>query len=238
MLGLLSFNSEVLMISHQYQCVFIHIPKTAGTSIERKLGHFDADGPDGYIPRNVQDHRPLRRLEPVSLGALSSAILRNLGSASALRRVITRYRSRELSRRQFDSYYKFSIVRNPWSRALSWYKNVMRDNVIKAKLKMEEGRSFKEFMQLYGGMWALKPQLDWLRNARGQVAMDFIGRFETLEQDFSTICDAIGVTDKTLPRLVISDKADSEEHFDTVTIDLVYKKYKEEIKMFGYEFEG
>jgi len=228
------------MISHQYNCVFIHIPKTAGTSIERKLGHFDANlvGPDGFIPQDVQDHRTIRQLEPVSLGALSSAMFRNLGSASALREVVARYRSRELSRRQFDSYYKFTIVRNPWSRALSWYKNVMRDEVLKARLKVEASCSFEEFMTTRGDTWGLKSQLHWIRNAKKQVAMDVIGKFETLEQDFSTICDAIGVTDKTLPRLVISDTAHHEHHFAAATIDLVYKKYRKEIRLFGYEFDG
>jgi hypothetical protein len=84
----------------------------------------------------------------------------------------------------------------------------------------------------------LRPQLYWIKNAKGQVAMDFIGKFETLEQDFAAICDAIGVKDKTLPRLVISTEEHNEQHFDADTIDLIYNRYKEEIKLFGYEFEG
>lgn len=47
------------MISHRRKR--IHIPKTAGTSIEQKLEHFDA-AKDG-----VQDHRRLRDVEPISL---------------------------------------------------------------------------------------------------------------------------------------------------------------------------
>ena len=129
-------------------------------------------------------------------------------------------------------------MRNPWSRALSWYKNVMIDKTHKASLNIEGSCSFKEFMQTHGSTWALRPQLFWLKNAKGQVAMDFIGKFETLEQDFATICDAIGVQDKTLPRLVISDKEHNEQHYDAETIDLIYDKYKVEIKMFGYAFEG
>ena len=29
------------MVSHKHKCIFIHIPKCAGTSIEEALGHFD-----------------------------------------------------------------------------------------------------------------------------------------------------------------------------------------------------
>jgi hypothetical protein len=114
----------------------------------------------------------------------------------------------------------------------------MIDRAHKASLNIDGSCSFTEFMKSHSDTWALKPQLYWIKNAKGQVAMDFIGKFENLEPDFATICDAIGITDKTLPRLVMSAKKANEDHFDSEVIDLVYKKYKEEIKLFGYEFEG
>ena len=43
------------MISHRHRCIFIHIPKTAGTSIEERLA-------DGSL-RGRQDHRSIRNLE-------------------------------------------------------------------------------------------------------------------------------------------------------------------------------
>jgi hypothetical protein len=46
------------MISHKYKCIFIHIPKCAGTSIEEALGHFD-----DYTGVDAQDHRMIRYLE-------------------------------------------------------------------------------------------------------------------------------------------------------------------------------
>ena len=114
----------------------------------------------------------------------------------------------------------------------------MIDSAHKASLNIDGSCSFTEFMKTHGGAWALRPQLYWIKNAKGQVAMDFIGKFENLEHDFSTVCGAIGIADKTLPRLVISAKKANEHHFDSEAIDLVYRKYKEEIKLFGYEFEG
>ena len=46
------------MISHEHKCIFIHIPKCAGTSIESALGHLD-----GHAGRGGQDHRSIRTIE-------------------------------------------------------------------------------------------------------------------------------------------------------------------------------
>ena len=51
------------MISHKHKCIYIHIPKTAGTSIEYKFGHFKE------LKRGVQDHRTIGEMEPVPFGA-------------------------------------------------------------------------------------------------------------------------------------------------------------------------
>ena len=39
------------MISHKHQCIFVHIPKCAGTSIASALGHLD-----NHTGRGGQDH--------------------------------------------------------------------------------------------------------------------------------------------------------------------------------------
>jgi sulfotransferase famil protein len=67
------------VISHQYGCIFIHIPKTGGKSVQR------------FFRTNWQNHKD-----------------------------ISRY-AQELDPRIFKSYYKFTVVRNPWDRIVSDY---------------------------------------------------------------------------------------------------------------------
>ena len=68
------------MISHQYKCIFIHIPKTGGTSIENVLSQDKSKG---------SDHRLLHEYSNCS---------------------------------DFDSYFKFAVVRNTYDRIWSIYR--------------------------------------------------------------------------------------------------------------------
>lgn len=217
-----------LMISHDLQCIFIHIPKTAGTSIEQKLGHFKT------FRRGVQDHRTVRDLQPLGVRDLLHP------SRARLLRTLVRHRLRRepaLSRRQFDTYFKFTFVRNPWARVFSWYQNVLRDPHHQANLRIQPECSFADFLQNHAQQPALRPQLDWLRDHFGRIPLDFIGRFENLADDFTRVCDRLGIEDATLPHLITGSGEDYSAHYDDLTRRLVAQRYAEEISMFGYRFE-
>ncbi|MEQ9299453.1 MAG: sulfotransferase family 2 domain-containing protein [Cyclobacteriaceae bacterium] len=211
------------MISHRHQCIFIHIPKTGGTSIERALGHFD------ILKKGVQDHQLLSEIEPLD----RISVCRYRVNRHILRRNVD-YRP-ELSRNQYRRYFKFSIVRNPWARVYSWYRNTIRDVSHRNMPSIPVDCKFDYFVRTYLDHWMLQPQTNWLVNRSGRIDVDFIGKFESLSIDFSRISDKLGL-DLELPHLLDSGKAKYQEAYDDDSISIVGAKYSEEIDLFGYKF--
>jgi hypothetical protein len=127
------------------------------------------------------------------------------------------------------SYFKFAFDRNPWDRQVSAYHFRYR--------RKATPPSFADF-------------LDHDRRARlnnyeiysldGDVCVDFLGRFENLEEDFRHALDAIGLKfEHELPRAKAGIRLDGKHYrtyYDNHTRDLVGGWYQREIKLLGYSF--
>ena len=148
----------------------------------------------------------------------------------------------------WNNYYKFSITRNPWDRAVSyffWEKR--RDPAINPQKKIYHhlGVPFNELDQLRrlfsnyikNASW---PNNDCFYTINDQLCTDFIIRYEKLPEDYSKVVKKLGLPASTLPRLkggVRKQPYHYSDYYDEESIAIVADRHKNDIRLFDYEFE-
>ena len=113
----------------------------------------------------------------------------------------------------------------------------MRDDHHKKRFGVSNSCSFKDFLKNHLDQFELKTQLYWITNKKEEIPMDFIGRFENLEDDFSYVADVLIIANENLPKLVVGDGQHYSQFYDAEMKDIIYKRYREEIFFFKYDFE-
>ena len=201
-------------ISYKHNCIFVHIPKCAGTSIEFALGmHGDQKNIGKIECKNITKNE--KTLFGGSLQHLSS---------TQIQKIIKNY----------EEFFKFSFVRNPWDRAVSL------SLFHSAEKQKDKDMSKSEFQKVLTDRMQSSPpwfknQTDYITNKDGEITVDFIGRFENLEQDFKKIAEKIGV-DKTLEKRMKLNRRKDEDYYNDETKEIIAEKYSDDIDYFGYKF--
>jgi len=171
-----------------------------------------------YLPRTEtrgewrvkQSLRPCDQLECIFVHipkAAGNSVTRSLFGCGVGHRSIHEYRG--IFGEDFQSYFKFTVVRNPFTRVVSAYEFLKQGG---HPAWPNDGRYRDEVLCKYSGfesfvleklneaIWEQKhfrPQAKFLMLG-GELGVDFVARLETLEEDFEFICEQLGV-DRELP---------------------------------------
>ena len=201
------------MISFQKRFLFVHIPKTAGNSIQSILRDYSED--ELVALRDEQD-------------GIERFGLRNPKYKIKKHSTLIEYKT-ALGEAQFGPLYKFTCVRNPWDRMVSLYFTPTQSpgpwDRKKFKKVISEALSVSEYLQLD------KREKDPFGN------VDYIIRFEDLTNDFCTVCGMLGISPATLPRYNRSSREDYSKYYDDELRELVRTRFAAEIERFAYTFE-
>jgi len=221
-----------MIISHRLKYIFFHVPKTAGTSVAEVLlsSAFmpDVVGKWEGMPKHKLKEKPLMDW--------------NLKQHSNVQQ--TRQYFEEYTNKNFDEYFKFGFIRNPWDRQVSIYEYYMQ-NVLN-----QRNPSYKnvELAQKYRNKPASKfltevvspTQSDFICDEYDNNAMNYIGKFESLKKDLGIILSNIvpGIS-KSYWKLEHTNKTvrnSYKEYFDEESSLVIKKTHHKDIELGDYTF--
>jgi len=185
-------------------CIFVHIPKAAGTSVAHGL--FGC----GVGHKSIYEYHKI-------FGA------------------------------DFHRYFKFAVVRNPFSRVVSAYESLKRggnpvwpnadryrDEVL-CRYDGFESFVLEELDRAVRDRRHFRPQWRFLM-LDGELAVDYMARLETLEEDFEFICEKLGV-DRELPHRneTRDDRPPLTSYYERAEVaDAVRTVYADDFSLLGY----
>ncbi len=169
---------------------------------------------------------------------------------------LPRVKPREI--KNFFHYFKFAFVRNPWDRILSCYldkikqdknfnddyfKNGVAKHFIRFQ-RFKAGMKFNDFVKVVSRIpdedadAHFMSQYRRVYNKKSELLVDYLGRFENLENDFMKVMKKCGIENISLPHIHSSNrKKHYSEYYDEKTKKMIAKRYKKDIKLLNYKFE-
>lgn len=180
--------------------IFIHINKTAGTSIGRAIGL------------------------PVKRHLMATEVIELIGMDA------------------WNQAYKFTVVRNPWDKVVSHYEYRRKKNKTEIAsrnicfadwVRMTYGQNKDPFF--YNNPRSFQPQVEWLKDTNCVISMDYIIKFESINEGFDHVREEIGL-DAELPHLNASTRADYRGYYNDETRAIVARWFSEDLETFSYKF--
>lgn len=218
-----------MLLSIKYKFLFVHIAKTGGTSVRTALQPLRWRDP-WYYPMFL-----CSRFSHMSGHRIGSKFPRHSKIIAAREMLPAEF---------FGSLYKFSFVRNPWDLQVSSFHHIQRERP-EFLFGHEDFDSFMKFKfspqreYQFHIDTSIQLQSDYLIDLRGKLLVDFIGKYETLQEDFSNICHKIGINEIALPhkREAKDRKKDYRSYYSDETAELVSKHFEQDIRLLNYRFD-
>jgi len=198
----------------KFKCIFVHIPKTAGMSIENVL-EIDIKWPQTNLNKLFGPYK--------------------FGSYNIHLQHATCIQIKELiSKTKYDNYFKFAIVRNPYDRCVSQYFYIKKWNKTVQKLNFKEFIKYLELQNKNKNVFChYMPQYKFIYQ-NNKLLVDYIGKFEKLDQKWTIITKKLGFT-KSLPKINTTNHNFYMDYYDRETLDLVNNLFKKDFELFDYQ---
>lgn len=189
---------------------FVAVPKTGTTSIERFLVNYFDENDITYVRGQLPNTTP----DNINGKHVHLKGIQKMLPNSDIR--------------------KIGFTRNPWGKVVSWF-NYLKINT-QSIYSINKNLSFEEFVH-QAPNFVFTNSFEFLTLDNQTIGVDFLGRYESIEQDFKSLCSFINIAWSSLPKLNCSNgNVDYREVYNSKTKDLVAERFRTDIKLFGYEF--
>lgn len=229
------------MLSHYHRTIFVHIPKCAGQSVE--MAYLNDMG-------LTWDTRAPLLLRPNDRPELGPQRLAHLIAGDYVRCCY-------IPQEMFESYFRFTVVRDPWSRAVSLYKHLDLNMPFRGFVTDWLPEQFAR-QDWKGHFWFLRPQTDYVIKD-GQMMVQKVLRLEQLSDDFGRVAEASNLS-SPLPHVnrsservsrrprslyrhlrlkLTADRRDRHDlwtdYYDAETLEGIGQLYAADIEAFDYK---
>lgn len=148
----------------------------------------------------------------------------------------------------FNEYFKFTIVRNPFDWLFSTYKYIL-SNTLHPLFESFKVMSFNDFVKYYVEYMMLNDGIslgsnkctnlyDYVSDSKGNLLLDYIGKYETINNDIVNILQSVKIKNKELPFINVTPNNDSDyrKYYNQESRDIVEKVFSKDLEYFNYKF--
>lgn len=202
-----------MIISHQHKFIFFPIPKTGTHSIRFALRPFLGPTDEEHVSLFHKSRLSFKEFESRVDGHISVKEIKPL-----------------LSQEIWDSYFKFTFVRNSWEKFISTI--VFRNPSLLEESDLILPYAQHKLKEIDKSNLFYKDQLDFLLDENNELGVDFIGRVSDMQSDFETICERL-----SLPVIQLDKKNKTDYSLDLTSslIESIAQVYRKDINYFGFE---
>jgi hypothetical protein len=203
------------MISDKKKFIFIHIPKAAGSTVRYTLRSY------GNRPNWFARKSDMLFQKFFNVCLLRTNDLPGHATAAEVRSIVGE---------QFFDYYSFSFVRNPFDLEVSLY-HYIKKNPEHHQHETVKKLSFLQFIELRHQDHT--SQHKYVMDTDGKCIVDFVGRFESFDLDFASICKKLGLRAKVIHKNKSNHKYYAE-YYCSASREIVTEIHKNDFEIFGY----
>jgi hypothetical protein len=207
-----------MIISIKHKFLFIHIPKTGGTSVTNFFKTIRWGVENLFVDQELHGH------------ASAQSLTDTIGPEI------------------FKSLYSFAFVRNPWDMEYSMYNYVLKNINHHRHHEIKKLKSFDNYIKfsyykhleksINHSEKGLGTQMSFVCDEKSNLLVNKVARFENFSAEFNSILKKIGIaTTEQLKHINKSTDGDYKQKYTSNLIDYVSAIHSNDIMYFDYKFE-